>query len=79
MSIYGVPFTGSAFVEAATPEQALAAVREWSEAVLRASMTEQSLPCGETISLVIVRPHDSPIRDATDVLNGLVAEARREG
>ena len=78
MRIYGVPFTGSVFVEAESPSAAFEVVQGWSEAVLKASVASDTLPA-DGVGIIIIKPTQENIRDATDEIRKMEAEAEAQG
>ena len=79
MPIFGVPVTGSIFVEAESPQMAFEAVKNWSEEALYASITQASLPLSDGINLLLIKAQEENIRDATEEIRKLEAEAQKTG
>ncbi len=75
MRIYGIPLTGSVFVEAESPAEAFETAKNWSEVVLRDAVTSDTVPIPASMSVVILNPQNHNIKDATDLVMEMAKEA----
>lgn len=75
MPIYGLPLTGCVYVEADSPESALATAKQWADIVFKNSCGDKSEAVPDDIGFIILTPNDSNIKDVTDFVTELHQEA----